>query len=181
MRVLIFGSRSLTWKHYDAMRHIATHATLAEDIPYADFVRRWTTPSNQLTGEELQYRYPWHPEDTVLTLLNGDGPPGKERGAIGADKLAMFACMREWWKYPKKRVRWFSPEPKDGETWAQAAARRNREMVEAKPQRAYCIHTNLDASKGSAMTADMLKQAGIQFWLITVKPSGEVVSVEVRR
>lgn len=181
MKVLIFGSRSLTWKHYEVMCHVATHATLAENVPFAAFVERWTKPGNLLTLEEAAYRFQWHPHDTTITLLNGDGPPGKERGAIGADKLALFACMQKWWEYPGKRVRWFPPESKDGETWAQAAGRRNREMVEARPERVYCIHTNLEASKGSSMTAGLLTSAGIPFWNIRVTPAGAVVSVEERK
>lgn len=181
MKILIFGSRSLTWKHYAAMSHIATHATLAENVPFAQFVERWTKPGNLLTPEEADYRYPWHPENTVLTLLNGDGPPGKERGAIGADKLAVFACMQGWVKYPRKRIRWFPPEPTAGETWAHAAARRNRQMVEEMPDRAYCVHSNLDASRGSSMTASFLREAGIPFWLVTVTLAGAVVSVEERK
>lgn len=180
MRVLIFGSRSLTWKHYDVMRHVATHATLAENVPYAAFVKRWTTPTNKLTAEEQAHVHRWLPEDTVITLLNGDGPPGKERGAIGADKLAVFACMQGWWKYEKRRMRWFPPEPQGDETWAQAAGRRNRGMVETKPERVYCVHTDLDSSKGSSMTASLLKAAGIPFWYIRVTPAGAVVSVEER-
>lgn len=78
MRILIFGSRSLTWKHYETMSNVAAHATLAENVPYSAFVERWTKPGNLLTDAEKAYRYPWHPHDAVLTLLNGDGPPGKE-------------------------------------------------------------------------------------------------------
>ena len=174
MRILVFGSRSLSWKHYDVMHRVVWHASLAIEHPLDVFLEGVTRPGG--SGLDLKGL----PESERLTLINGDGPPGKERGAIGADKLAVFAAMQTWVHNPRS-VRWFPAEPHGQETWAQAAGRRNREMVEAKPQRAYCIHTNLDASKGSAMTADMLKQAGIQFWLVTVKPSGEVVSVEVRR
>lgn len=180
MKILIFGSRSLTWKHYEVMANVATHATLAEDVSLAEFITRWTKPGNLLTEEEKAYRYPWHPHDTILSLLNGDGPPGKARGAIGADKLALFACMQKWWEYPRKRVRWFPPEPQGDETWAQAAGRRNREMVEAKPDRAYCIHTDLDSSKGSSMTASLLISAGITYWYIRVSQAGALVSVERR-
>lgn len=180
MRVLIFGSRSLTWKHYETMCHVSTHATLSENVPLAAFIERWTKPGNLLTDAERAYRHPWQPHDTVLTLLNGDGPPGKGRGAIGADKLALFACMQKWWEYPRKRVRWFPPEPVGDETWAQAAGRRNREMVGARPERAYCVHTDLDSSKGSSMTASLLQSAGIRFWYVRVTQAGALVSVEER-
>lgn len=182
MRVLIFGSRSLTWKHHGVMSHVATHAMLAENLPFAAFVERWTKPGNLLTPEELTHRHVWLPEDTVLTLLNGDGPPSSTtRGAIGADKLAVFACMEEWWKYQRKRLRWFPPPPVDVETWAQAAGRRNREMVAAVPDRTYCVHTDLDSSKGSSMTAGLLKEAGLPFWYVHVSQAGALVSVEERK
>jgi hypothetical protein len=121
---------------------------------------------------------PLLPGSEALTLLNGDGPPGKERGAIGADKLALLACMETWPE--RRRVRWFPPEPMDGETWAQAAGRRNREMVEARPDRVYAVHTNLDASKGSAMTASLLTSAGIPFSYVRVSAAGAVLEVTQR-
>lgn len=89
--------------------------------------------------------------------------------------------MQKWWEYPRKRVRWFPPEPHGDETWAQAAGRRNRELVGAEPERAYCVHTDLDSSKGSSMTASLLRAAGIPFWYIRVTQAGAVVSVEERR
>lgn len=170
MRVLIFGSRSMTWKHLPIFRLVAHHALIDGPVPLGAFVA-----TEGMDGIEL----PLLPEAEPLVCLNGDGPPGKERGAIGADKLALLACMETW---PERRkVRWFPPEPKGDETWAQAAGRRNREMVEAKPERAYCIHTDLDSSKGSSMTVDLLKSAGIPFWYIRVTQAGAVVSVEERR
>lgn len=172
MRVLIFGSRSLTWKHYDHVRRCAWHASIKEDVPLGMFIERVTRPGG--SGLILT------PVAERLTLICGDGPPGKERGAIGADKLALFACMNTW-DAERRAVRWFPPEPQGDETWAQAAGRRNREMVEARPERVYCVHTELDSSKGSSMTASLLKSAGIPFWYIRVTPAGAVVSVEERR
>lgn len=89
--------------------------------------------------------------------------------------------MQGWWKYEKRRMRWFPPEPQGDETWAQAAGRRNREMVEAKPERVYCVHTDLDSSKGSSITASLLTSAGIPCWYIRVTQAGAVASVEERR
>jgi hypothetical protein len=166
-RVLIFGSRSLGWKHLPVFRVVAEHAMTANAPPLAEWM--------EMAGVWRLAQFVQGP----LTLLNGDGPPGKERGAIGADKLAVLACM-EAWPETQRRMRWFPPEPKGGETWAQAAARRNREMVEAKPDRAYCIHTDLDASRGSSMTASLLKSAGLPFWYVRCSPAGAVLSVELR-
>lgn len=176
-RILMFGSRSLTWHHLPVFRALALHATL--DIhPYdADPVPRMSMDLLHFLMAGGDDEWPRHRDS--LVLLNGDGPPGRERGAVGADKLALLACM-EAWPEDSRRVRWFPPEPKAGETWAQAAARRNREMVEAKPHRVYCVHSNLNASKGSSMTAGFLKEAGIPFWLVTITPAGAVVSVEER-
>lgn len=180
MKVLIFGSRSLSWKHLPVFRAVALHATLElgfeneGGVPAMSFDLMKT-----LIGCGDDDEWPRHSE--TMTLLNGDGPPGRERGAIGADKLAVLACM-EGWPESKRRMRWFPPEPTSTtETWPQAAGRRNREMVEARPERAYCIHTSLDASKGSSMTASLLKSAGIPFWYLRVTPAGAIVSVEERR
>lgn len=176
MKVLIFGSRNLTWRHMDVMLWVATHAQLATPMPLGEFIRLWAhTPASEHNTD-----WQWLPESEPLRLLNGDGPPGSSvRGAIGADKLAVFACMQRW---PEKRrgMRWFPPEPKEGESWAQAAGRRNAEMVATKPDRVYCVHENLDASKGSSMTAKMLTEAGIRFWLVTVSQAGAVLKVEER-
>lgn len=172
MKVLIFGSRSLTWRHLPVFRALALH-TLINDIEEAQLSSGLIT---ELAGGNF---VPRAVTGASFTLVNGDGPPGKDRGAVGADKLALLACM-EAWPEEQRRVRWFPPEPKDGETWAQAAGRRNREMVEARPERAYCVHTNLEASKGSSMTAGLLTSAGIPYWYIRVSPAGAVVSVEER-
>lgn len=176
MRILIFGSRSLTWKHEPIFGWIAQHALLAENEPLGEFIRTWAHEPASAHPDVVRT---WLPDSEPLVLLNGDGPPGKERGAIGADKLAVFACMRRW-DEARRRVRWFPPEPQEGETWAQAAGRRNREMVEAKPERAYCVHTDLDRSKGSSMTAELLKAAGIPFWYCKVSAAGALLSVEER-
>ena len=93
--------------------------------------------------------------------------------------LAVLACM-ESWPDDRRRMRWFPPEPQGDETWAQAAGRRNREMVETRPDRAYCIHTDLDSSRGSSMTASLLTSAGISYWYIRVSQAGALVSVERR-
>jgi len=174
MKVLVFGSRSLTWKHLHVFEDIAWHAVLANPWPLPEFIR-WIhlSPAPSEGG-------PDYSEVESITLLNGDGPPGKQRGAIGADKIAVLACMEKWHRQATRRIRWFPPEPREGETWAQAAGRRNREMVEAKPDRVYCVHTDLDNSAGSSMTANLLKSAGIPFWYVRVSPAGAILSVEER-
>lgn len=177
MRILIFGSRSLPWKHLPVFRALALHAYMEDTSGPLPDLATWL-PSEIEHAGEASYRLCM--ASGPLVLLNGDGPPGKERGAIGADKLAVLACM-EAWPEGQRRMRWFPPEPQGDETWAQAAGRRNREMVEAKPERAYCVHTDLDASKGSSMTASLLKSAGIPFWYVRVSQAGSVVSVEERR
>lgn len=175
MKILIFGSRSLNWRHLPVFRALAFHAR-AEHPPH---LPTWL-PAVLANDDAPEWRQHQLPESETLTLINGDGPPGKERGAVGADKLALLACM-EGWPETKRRVRWFPPEPREGETWAQAAGRRNREMVAAKPDRVYAVHTSLDASRGSAMTAGFLREAGLPFWYIQVTQAGVVVAVEERR
>lgn len=182
MKVLMFGSRSLTWKHLPVFRALALHATL--DLhPYdTDAVPEMSLGLLEfmMRGGDDEWPRVTRGGGTTLTLLNGDGPPGKERGAIGADKLAVLACM-EAWPEDNRRMRWFPPEPQGSETWAQAAGRRNREMVAAVPDRAYCVHTDLDSSKGSSMTAGFLKDAGLSFWYVRVSQAGALVSVEERK
>jgi hypothetical protein len=152
MKLLCFGSRNLTARHLPAMRSFLALDRLAVD--------GWWT-----VGEPIQ-------------LIHGDGPPGRPPGAIGADKLAEVAASLEW---PEtRRVKRYHVTPEGGETWAHAAARRNRAMVDAKPDRALCFHENLDMSKGSAMTADFLQRAGVRFRYVRLTSAGAVVSVEDR-
>jgi hypothetical protein len=174
MKVLMFGSRALTWKHLHVFEDLAWHSVLIDPCPLPEFIR-WIhlSPAPAEGG-------PRYDEVQAATLINGDGPPGKGRGAIGADKVAVLACMRKWWKQEKRHVRWFPPEPWDGETWGQAAARRDIEMAEARPDRAYCVHTDLDASKGSIITAWALADRGIRFWYVRVTMAGDIVSMEER-
>lgn len=178
MRCLIFGSRNLTWKHLDVMLLVASHAIRDTDESLASWMKTATDVDEEVN--RFAWGQPLLTDKSKAILLNGDGPPGSSvRGAIGADKLAVFACMQRW-PEGRRGMRWFPPEPKDGETWAQAAGRRNAEMVAAKPDRAYCVHENLDASKGSSMTAKMLTDAGIRFHLATVSQAGAVLKVEER-
>ncbi len=175
MKALIFGSRNLTWRHLDVFYWLASHATLKDEMPLGDFIRLWAhTPASQHNTEWVHL-----PETEPLVLLNGDGPPGRERGAIGADKLALFACMQRW-PETRRKLRWFPPEPKEGETWAQAAHRRDVEMAEARPDRAYCVHSDLDRSKGSIITAKALKERGLGYWYCRISQSGELLGVERR-
>jgi hypothetical protein len=173
MRVLMFGSRSLTWKHLPVFRALAPHACIDGPLPLGAFLQEPEFAAGMCETVS----------DTI-TLLNGDGSPGKERGAVGADKLALLACM-EAWPMERRRVRWFKPEDdpeyKAGTvTWGQAAARRDVAMADARPERAYCVHTDLDASKGSIITARALTERGIRFWYVRVTMAGDVVSVEER-
>lgn len=191
MKVLIFGSRSLTWKHLPMFRAVALHSLL-DVYPYTDGSRAVPAMSKHLVamlahgGDD---EWPRHRQSMVL--LNGDMPPGAARGAIGADKMALLACMETW---PEKgddgkrhrHVRWFPPEPKRDaagqalETEDQAAARADVEKVQEGPDRSYCIHTDLDSSRSSIITADALRGRGLPFWYLRVTASGELISVEQR-
>lgn len=191
MKILVFGSRSLTWKHLPVFRAVALHSLL-DVYPYTDGSHAVPPMSKELVawmangGDD---EWPRHRQP--MTLLNGDGPPGKGRGAIGADKIAVLACMEAWPEKTedgkrRRHVRWFPPEPKrdatgnEVETWGQAAARRDVEMADARPDRSYCIHTDLDSSKGSIITADALRERLLSFWYLRVTPTGDLVSVEQR-
>lgn len=183
MKILFWGSRSLTWKHLPLARALAHHALMPFESGNAE--PPLTLKMLEVMAGQPGSAWPRIPSDEPLVLLSGDGPPGKERGAIGADKLCLLACMETW---PEARadgsrrrsVRWFPVEPEGQETWAAAAHRRSVAMGRAKPDRAYCIHTDLDSSKGSIITADELKKAGRPFWYVRTKQSGELVSVELR-
>lgn len=155
MRLLVFGSRNLTARHLPIIRGYLS--------------------LDRLIQEE------WWQVDEALLLIHGDGPPGKTPGAIGADKLSEVAAALEW--PDTRRGRRFPPDvgpDATREEWAQAAARRNAAMVAAKPDRVLCFHENLDMSKGSAITADLLTRASIPFRYVRVSGAGEVVSVEDR-
>jgi len=120
----------------------------------------------------------WWKVGDAIHLIHGDGPPGKTPGAVGADKLAEVAASLEW--PDTRRCRRFPPEPGDGESWGVAAARRNAAMVAMRPDRALCFHTDLDRSKGSAMTAEFLTRAGLGYRYVRLSGAGEVLSVEER-
>jgi hypothetical protein len=179
MRLLVFGSRNLTARHLGVMRRFILAAVLY----------RWNEERGPIPLERILAARDSHdiagmvPDDArfcegVLWLHHGDGPPGRTPGAVGADKLAEVAASLEW---PEtRRVKRFPPNPEGGETWAHAAARRNAEMVATRPDVALCLHENLDMSKGSAMTAEFLKRAGIGYRYVRVTGAGAVVSVEDR-
>jgi hypothetical protein len=185
MRVLMWGSRSLSWRHLPVFRALALHATLAlEFAGEPGGVPPMSMDLLRLLIGGGDDEWPRHGDS--LILLNGDGPPGRSTetpGAIGADHLALLACMEEWPK-EKRSVRWFQPErlqaEQPGLSWGAAAARRDVAMAEAKPERAYCVHTNLEASKGSIITAQALHRLGIGFWYVRVTPAGAVFSIERR-
>lgn len=174
MRVLIWGSRSLTWKHFGVMRAVARYAILANPGSLKEWLDAAQDPAHglaSLTGLVL-------PESESLVLLHGDGPPGKTPGAVGADKLSEGACMLEWPE--RRRIRRFPVEQKEGETWGKAAARRDWAMAEARPDRAFCIHSDLDSSKGSIITARALKDRRIRYDYIRVSAAGSVLEVQKR-
>lgn len=174
MRVLVFGSRNLTARHLPVMRRF-----ILAEVLYC-FENDMGPVPLEWIDDRLAHRVPDDAEfrSGFLWLVHGDGPPGKVPGAIGADKLAEVAASLEW--PDTRRVRRFPPAPVGDESWGTAAARRNAEMVALKPDKALCVHENLDASRGSIITADCLKRAGIPFRYVRVSSSGAVLSVEER-
>lgn len=179
VRVLIWGSRSLTWKHLHLFEDIAWHAVLANPWPLADFIHHiHLSPAPKEGGPDFS-------EVPRVTLLNGDGPPGRSvPGAIGADHLAVFACMRKWHRQESRSIRWHRPESlqakQPGLSWAQAAAMRDVAMAQARPERAYCVHTDLDSSRGSIITANALTELGLPFWYVRCSAAGELLEVQLR-
>lgn len=176
MRVLMWGSRSLTWKHLPVMRAVARYAT---------FVRQpdlglWL-PEALADADSRVWAEEWLPESEPLVLIHGDGPPGKTPGAVGADKLAEGACFLEW---PERRVlRRYPVDAPPGAThqeWSRAAAKRDVAMADARPDRAFCIHTDLDSSKGSIITARALTARRIGYWYVQTSASGSVLKVQKR-
>lgn len=175
MKLLVFGSRSLTARHLPVMRwHM-----LAAALYRLDREDMGSIPLEWINGD-----LPSRMGDDAcfvngpLALIHGDGPPGKVRNSIGADKLSTVAALLEWpsgW-----RARTFPPEPIAGETWAAAALRRNAEMVKARPDYALCFHTDPGLGRGSAHTARLLTEANIRWRLILMRQTGDVVYVEDR-
>lgn len=178
-RILVFGSRNLTARHLPVMRKFLLAEVLycfendMGPVPLEDILAATTSADlANMVPDDAEF----HPG--LLWLVHGDGPPGKTPGAIGADKLAEVAASLEW--PDTRRVRRFPPTPVGDESWGAAAARRNAEMVALRPDRALCFHENLDASRGSIITAECLKRAGISFRYVRVASSGAVVTVEER-
>ena len=180
MKLLVFGSRNLTARHLPAMRKFIAAEAICTWNAEGRFIPLPLERILSASGsEELQHFLPddgryWEKP----TLIHGDGPPGKTPGAVGADKLAEIAASLEW--PDTRRCRRFPPEQGEGESWGVAAARRNAAMVALRPDRALCFHTDLDRSKGSAMTAEFLKRAGLGYRYVKLSNAGEVLSVEER-
>ena len=170
MRVLVFGSRNLTTRHFWLMRLVLHHSMLADPLPDLETFLR----TSGMDAQELALL----PDTESLVLINGDGPPGKQRGAIGADKLAVLAASDVW--PDRKRMRWHEVMPGPGEDWGTAAVRRDLEMAEDSPDRCYCVHTDLDASKGSAVAARALSRLSIPLNYVRVTQAGALVSVQLR-
>jgi hypothetical protein len=53
-------------------------------------------------------------------------------------------------------------------------------MADAKPDWAVCVHTNLDASAGSAITALAMQERQQPFAYVKVSSAGAVLEVEWR-
>jgi hypothetical protein len=70
VKICMFGSRSLTWKRLPIFRALAQHALLGGPVPLGAFLQEQEAMSL--------------PASEPLCLLNGDGPPGKVRGAVVA-------------------------------------------------------------------------------------------------
>lgn len=179
MRVLFFGSRSLTWKHLGVMRALALHATLETSPECSPAVPPMSLDLVRFLMAGGDDEWPRLSGSEPLVLIHGDRPPGERVPcAIGADRLAELACMESW---PARRsVRRIRLKQEPGETAAQAESRRNGGMVASRPHRAYVVHTDLNSSQESANTASFLKAAGIAFHYVRVTQAGDIVSVELR-
>lgn len=178
MRCLFFGSRSLTWKHLPVMRALALYASLSHVRDECGGVPPLSLELMPLllAGGDDEWRR--LPDDEPLILMHGDGPPGKTPGAVGADKLAEGACLLEWPE--RRRIRRFLVDQQGTETWGQAAARRDVAMADARPDRAFCVHSDLESSRGSIITARALAARGIRFWYVQTSSSGSVLKVQMR-
>lgn len=168
MKVLVFGSRNLTARHLPAMRwHLL--AAIVEPRPL-----EFATLEDIRDGLDHQ-SFTWRRD---LLLVHGDGPPGKTRNAIGADKLSVVSASLEWpsgWK-----CRTHPPTPQAGETWAAAAVRRNSALVAERTDVALCFHTDPHLGRGSADTARKLTAAGIRFRVVLMDEMGKVLEVVER-
>lgn len=177
MKCFFFGSKSLTWKHLPVMRALALYSSLnlfqdpngcggvpplsLELMPFL------------LSGGDVEW--PRLSESESLLLIHEDTMPSdKVPGAIGASKLAEVACMEAW---PAHRVlRRLRPDPADPDPVAAARLK----LVRLKPDRVYCLHTDLDSSKDSRDVADLLRQAKIPFHYVRVSAAGTVLDVQER-
>lgn len=173
MKVLFFGDRGLTEAHMPVMRAIAFHASLEASPPLGPWLDAYLKGYTQRLFRVL-------PESEPLILIHGAGPGIGSDEAEGADWLAERAC-KEMWPEGRRRLRRYPAEDfARDESWGRGAYRRNRAMAEAKPDRAYCVHRDLDGSKGSAMMARFLHEARISIWHVQVNDAGEVLTVEER-
>lgn len=184
MKVLFFGSRNASPKWLDVARACVRHACLAEPPPLDE----WVAASTGVLGlrahaHALSTRLVG--EDTPLRFLHGDGPPGDAKPGkgcpLGVDRLSEVAVVLEAPRHA--RVTRFPVQQGEGESWALAAARRNRAMAAALPDRVYCLHTDLDSSKSSRMTAGFLHDRAFRrpFFYVRLTAGGKLVSVEERR
>lgn len=179
MKVLFFGTRNASPKWLEVMRLCVQHAACEQDFSLKD----WLESDHLSRVAAFARRELWLVrEQTPLRFLHGDGPPGEAKPGkgcpVGVDRLSEVAVVLEAPRHA--RVLRFPVQQAAGESWAMAAARRNQAMVKQLPDRAYCLHTDLDASKGSTITAGFLKAARLPFWYVRLTPAGKLVSVEER-
>lgn len=117
-----------------------------------------------------------------LVLVHGVGPRGKRPGAIGADMLSEVAALLAWRGRPRG-VRRVPVAPQAGESWAQAAARRNLAMVAMKTELSLCFHTDERLGRGSLITAQALeanRPEGSRYLLVLLNEQGTILRKEQR-
>jgi hypothetical protein len=154
--ILLFGSSGLTYKH---LRTVASELDMEK-------MRAWGVDFSR-----------------GVRIVNGDGPPSNRgvdrRGTIGADRLVLCALQLAW-DGVNIRMSWHPVRQQQGETWGEAAIRRDREMAALRPDRALCFHTDPNLGKGSAVTAHALQQNGVPLRVVLMTEAGALVDVSDR-
>lgn len=149
MTLLVFGSRNLGARHLRALTSVLSR--VAETVG----------------------------QDVKLVLVHGDGPPGTQPGAIGADKLSEAAASMAWEGRPRSVRRFPANWKQEG---ADAGPRRNRRMAQEtpKPYRAICFHMDPELGQGSKGMAYELRRAGVPYLLVLLGAQGEIIREEER-
>lgn len=181
MKVFFLGSRNATPKWLPILRLCVQHACFVEPPPLKEWLESDET-SRVLAKSRGLVTFS---EDWPLWFIHGDGPPGEskegQRCPIGVDRLSEMAVVLEAPRHARmKRFPVDAPPGVSREEWASAAARRNRAAVAFGPDRSYCLHTDLDSSAGSRMTAGFLRSAGRPLLYVRLTSSGKLVDVEER-